>query len=245
MMFIDLLIIIFGLCIGSFYNVVALRLLKGQSLVFPPSHCPQCRHRLGVGDLLPLLSYVLLRGRCRYCRAPISVLYPLGEGMTALSFYLVYRQWGFQWELAVGWVLASLLVLASLTDLKARMILDHLIFTGFGLLVLLRTFIGDQPWWWYIVGGLMGSGLLLLGARLSRGGISGDIIKLVLAVGVALGPWSTMFSIGLAALAGTLAGAVMMWSGFPARRRPLPLAPFVWFGAMTAYIYGDDLWRVF
>lgn len=243
MLLVDVLILFFGLCIGSFYNVLALRLLEGQSPVYPPSHCPHCHHRLSVLDLIPVLSYLFLLGRCRYCGASISPLYLLGEGLTSLSFYLVYRQLGIQWELTVGWVLASLLVLAVLTDLKSQLILDRITFPFLGLLLLLRVFVGDEPWWWYMAGGLLGGAVLLLAAWLSRGGMGGGDIKLYLIIGVALGPWLTLLSIGLASVAGILIGGILLLAGRIRRRQPIPFAPFIWFGVLTAYLYGNDLWN--
>lgn len=245
MVLIDVFILLFGLSIGSFYNVLAFRLLEGTSWIVPPSRCPHCRHRLGVWDLIPVLSYLFLRGRCRYCNARISPLYPLGEGLTALSFYLVYHQIGFQWELAVGWALASLLVLSLLTDLRAMLILDRITFSFLVILLLLRLFVGDEPWWWYVAGGLVGSGCLLMAAWLSRGGMGGGDIKLYLAVGIALGPWLTLLSIALAAFAGTVIGIFLRLTGRIRRRQPFPFAPFIWFGALTAYLYGHDLWNAY
>lgn len=243
MFFFDALIIIFGLFLGSFYNVLALRLLKGESPVYPPSHCPRCGHRLGVWDLIPIFSYVFLRGRCRYCQSRVSPIYLVGESLTALSFYVVYKHLGWQWELLVGWVLASLLVLALLTDLQEKLILDRITFPVLALLLLLRFFIGDEPLWWYISGGLLGAFILLLLAVLSKGGMGGGDIKLYLAAGVALGPGLTLLSIVLSAFAGTVIGGILQLAGRVRRKQPIPFAPFIWFGVMAAYLYGTELWH--
>lgn len=237
------LVLLVGLVMGSFYNVLAFRLLEGQSPVCPPSRCPACRHRLGIGDLIPIFSYVLLKGKCRYCQVPISPLYPLGEGLCALSFYLVFHKTGISWELATGWILASLLVLAVLTDLRQKLILDRITFPILGLLLLLRLLVGQEPWWWYMLGGLLGSGVLWGIAALSKGGMGGGDIKLYLPVGVVLGPWLTLLSIGLAALAGSLVGGLLMALGRIKGHQPIPFAPFIWFGVMAAYLYGTELWN--
>jgi leader peptidase (prepilin peptidase)/N-methyltransferase len=242
MWIIDLFVIVFGLVLGSFLNVVAMRLLEGKSLVYPPSHCPRCKHLLGVFDLIPVLSYLFLLGKCRYCKNAISPLYPGGEGLTALSIYLVYGKLGLCAELVVGWVLASLLILAVLTDLKAKLILDRITFPFLGLLLVLRLFIGTEPWWWYWLGGVMGAGLLLLVAWLSQGGMGGGDVKLYLAIGVALGPWLTLLSIGLASLAGAVFGGILMLIGRIQRRQPVPFAPFIWLGTLVAYLFGTELW---
>lgn len=236
------LVFLFGLLMGSFYNVVAFRLLKGQSPVYPPSHCPACQHRLGFWDLIPLLSYFLLKGKCRYCQASISPLYPLGEGLCALSFYLVYQKTGLSRELVTGWALASLLVLSVLTDLRQKIILDKITFPMLALILLLRLWTGEGPWWWYPLGGLVGAGVLGSIAALSRGGLGGGDVKLYLPVGVALGPGLTLLSISLAALSGALLGGLLMAMGRIRRRDPLPFAPFIWLGTMVAYLYGTELW---
>lgn len=238
----DCLVLIVGLVAGSFFNVVAFRLLKGASIVDPPSHCPHCKHPLAVFDLIPVLSYLVLCGKCRYCQHPIGLLYPVGEGLTALLFYLAYVKLGAQAELLVSWALASLIVLALLTDLKEKLILDKITIPFWGLLLGLRLFVGPEPWWWYWLGGLVGASLLWLVAWLSRGGIGGGDVKLYLAIGVALGPWLTVLSIGLASLAGAVVGGVLLLSGRVGRRQPIPFAPFIGVGAWTAYLYGAKLW---
>ncbi len=93
---------LFGLLIGSFLNVVAIRLPKGESFVYPPSHCMHCGHGLGVFDLIPVFSYLLLGGRCRYCKGKVSSAYAWGEGITAIAFFVAARVIGPVPELAVG-----------------------------------------------------------------------------------------------------------------------------------------------
>ncbi|GGK15937.1 type 4 prepilin-like proteins leader peptide-processing enzyme [Caldalkalibacillus thermarum] len=239
----DLVVIVSGLLMGSFYNVVAYRLLKGESVVWPPSRCPQCQTRLSWLELIPFLSYLWLGGRCRHCLAPISWLYPFGELVTALSFYLVYVRFGLSGEFLVGLLLSSMLVLAMLTDLRATLILDKITFPLLVLLLLVRLWYGPEPWWWYVLGGLSLFGLLLVIAVLSRGGMGMGDVKLSGAIGLALGPCLGLFSLVLASFAGTLAGVVLLALGRLKRRQPIPFAPFIWIGTLMAYLYGEDLWQ--
>lgn len=116
----DVIVILFGVVLGSFYNVVAYRVPRGESLVAPPSHCPQCGHRLGAVDLVPVLSFLWLKGRCRHCGAAISWRYPLVEALTGALFWLGYRLFGITLVTPVFWLVASLVLLAALVGADRR-----------------------------------------------------------------------------------------------------------------------------
>ena len=144
MLIIDLFVIIFGLILGSFFNVVAIRLLKNESLVFPPSHCVNCNHQLHTLDLVPVFSYLFLKGKCRYCKSPISSLYPFGEFLTAVSIFFVYKNVGISLELIPALLLTILLVISVLTDIREQLILDIVTLPMLGLLIFSRLFIGTN-----------------------------------------------------------------------------------------------------
>ncbi|MDQ0339488.1 leader peptidase (prepilin peptidase)/N-methyltransferase [Caldalkalibacillus uzonensis] len=236
------MIFVTALFLGSFYNVLAIRLLKKQSFVYPPSHCPQCQHRLAPWDLVPLLSYLVLRGKCRYCQSPISPLYPAGELLTGLSLYLAYRHLGLQLELLPAVILISVLVLAVLTDLRKKLILDVITLPALVLLLVLRLVIGEYSFWFYLAGGLTGFGLLLLISIVSRGGMGGGDIKLYALIGVVLGPSLTLLSLVLASFMGALVGGVMILLGRWQRKETIPFAPFIFVGTFVAYFYGETVW---
>ena len=132
MLIIDLFIIIFGLILGSFFNVVAIRLLKKESIAFPPSHCVNCNHQLHTLDLVPVFSYLLLKGKCRYCKSSISPLYPFGELLTAVSIFLVYKNVGLSLDLIPALLLTITLVISVLTDIREQLILDIVAFPMLG-----------------------------------------------------------------------------------------------------------------
>jgi prepilin signal peptidase PulO-like enzyme (type II secretory pathway) len=243
MLFIDILVFIYALVLGSFLNVVAIRLLNKESVAFPPSHCPQCSHRLHVHDLVPVLSYVFLRGKCRYCKTKISPLYPFGELFTALSIFFVYKNVGLSLELIPALLLTVLLVISVLTDIRKQLILDVVTFPFLGLLVVSRLFIGIEPFWHYLLGGVIGFALLLVVAIASKGGMGGGDIKLYAAIGVALGPQLTFLSLVLASFAGAIVGGVLMLTGIVKRRQPIAFGPFIFIGTLIAYVYGYDLWN--
>lgn len=120
--FIASYITLLGLVLGSFYNVVALRVPAKESLLNPPSHCPNCNTRLKARDLLPVVSYLLSGGKCRYCGTRISPLYPLGEAATGLLFLWVYLQFGLTGKGIIGFILVSLAVIVTVADLKYMLI---------------------------------------------------------------------------------------------------------------------------
>ncbi len=150
-----------GLLFGSFTNVIIARMLVGESIIFPPSHCPHCNERLRAWDLVPVLSYLFLRGRCRYCAARISSRYPLVEILCAMLFTGVYLRWGFNPETLVGWVFTVILLAAAFIDLDHGIIPDRLTYPGIVIGLVLSVLdpgiftspVGNPGFWRYDVFG--------------------------------------------------------------------------------------------
>ncbi len=115
---------ILGLVIGSFLNVVGLRLLSGESIVLPPSKCPKCGTKLRWYDNIPVLAYIMLRGKCRYCKEPISPQYPIVEAITSAIFVLLFLKFGFSWATLMLWILAGASIVMCITDFKEQIIFD-------------------------------------------------------------------------------------------------------------------------
>ncbi|MED3623668.1 prepilin peptidase [Neobacillus thermocopriae] len=243
MFLIDSLVFIYGLILGSFFNVVAIRLLNKQSLAFPPSHCVHCQHRLQALDLIPVFSYLFLKGKCRYCNGLISPLYPFGELLTAISICFIYKKVGLSLELIPSLLLTVLLVISVLTDIRKQLILDIVTFPILGGLVISRLFIGTEPFWYYMLGGLVGFTLLLFIAIVSKGGMGGGDIKLYATIGVALGPMLTIMSLVLASFVGAIAGLLLMLTGKLKRRQPMAFGPFIMVGSLISYGYGKVIWN--
>lgn len=243
MLIIDILITSVSLVFGSFFNVVAIRLLKKESISYPPSHCTYCNHRLGFFDLFPLLSYLFLQGRCRYCKVRISPLYPLGEAMTAIIFFFVYKEVGITSEIIPAILLSTLLILSVLTDIREKLILDVITLPSIVVLVIVRFFIGEEPFLTYLLGGVVGFGLLLLLAIVSKGGMGGGDIKLYAAIGVVLGPAMTVMSLVLASFIGVVVGLLLISLKIVKRREPIAFGPSIMIGTLVAYLYGEDIWR--
>lgn len=240
---IDLYVILIGLLLGSFYNVVALRALSKQSIVFPPSHCFHCKQPLRWYNLIPFFSFLLQRGKCSHCNARISFLYPIGEVVTATTFYLSYLHWGWTVELIMAWLLFSLLSIALITDLKAKLILDKFTIPAVLLFLLLRVFIGDESFLFYLSGAATGLFTLLVIGLISKGGMGGGDIKLYAAIGAVLGPWLTLFSFVLAACVGAVIGILMIALRVWHRKQMIPFGPYIVVGTCIAYLYGPAIWE--
>jgi prepilin signal peptidase PulO-like enzyme (type II secretory pathway) len=141
---------LFGLCVGSFLNVLALRSLQEKSLFWPPSHCPKCEHRLGLSDLVPVVSWFALGGKCRYCQAPISWQYPAVECITAVSFLIILHHFPSPIDIVGMMVFASTLIAVCVTDFREKLIPHEITYPAM-LLGIIYSFTcqsfsgGDQP----------------------------------------------------------------------------------------------------
>lgn len=236
---------IFGLIMGSFYNVVGLRIPKDESIVYPGSHCTACSHTLNWYELIPVVSYIFLRGKCKVCQSRVSPIYPAMELLTGLLFALGFWYFGFSWELAVAILFVSLLIIIVVSDIAYMLIPDKILLV-FGLpLVVLRLIEPLSPWWDAFLGAAAGFSLLLLIAIISKGGMGGGDIKLYGVVGLVLGVKLTLLSFFLATFIGTVIGvlgiALKIWS----RKQPVPFGPSIALGAVIAYFWGNDLIQLY
>ncbi len=136
-----IVLFIFGTVLGSFYNVVGYRLPKGESLLFPSSHCTKCNHKLGASELVPIFSYIFLRGKCKNCGDKISLFYPIFELASGLLFAISYLIFGFSIELAIAIVFISTLLIIIISDYQTMIIPDEVLIFSSVILILL-TYIG-------------------------------------------------------------------------------------------------------
>lgn len=235
---------ILGLLLGSFLNVVALRIPKKESFVYPPSHCVHCKHRLGPADLVPVFSYLFLLGRCRYCKERISPLYPFGEALTACMFGVVAWKLGPVPELLPGLFMAAILSAITVTDLRYMLIPDKIVAFAVAVGLLLRWWIHPLPLWQHLISMLIGGGILYLIAwssivLLKKEGMGGGDIKLFVFIGLMLGPSLTLLTLFAASLLGTVYGLLQLILGRLNREKPMPFGPFICFGAMLCYLWGQ------
>jgi leader peptidase (prepilin peptidase) / N-methyltransferase len=239
----SLIVFVFGLIIGSFCNVVIYRLPQGKSIVTPGSQCRSCGHSIHPWDNIPLLSYVLLRGRCRFCKEPISIRYPAVELATAILYVLLWYEFGFGLPFVLYGLLTSALLVVALIDF------DHKIIPNIVTLPGLAMGLGLSLWTLPItpldslLGLLIGGTLFYLIALVSKGGMGGGDIKLIAMIGAFLGWQGTLFTIFSGALLGSLVGVMLMLIGRKGRKDKVPFGPFLSGGAILFILAGDDLIR--
>ena len=234
---------IIGLLLGSFYNVVGIRVPNNESIMNPPrSYCPTCKRNLTLIDLIPVFSYLFLRGKCRGCQKKISALYPLIEFSTGVLFVLAYWLLGWALELIVALVFISLLIIIFISDIRYMIIPDKVLLFFAPIILVLRLFVAPlSPWWDALLGAVVGFGILLLIAVVSRGGMGGGDIKLYGVLGLVLGVKGVLLSLFFASFFGAIFGLVGMLAGRVKRGKPIPFGPYIVLGSLTAYFWGESI----
>ncbi|MFC6039739.1 prepilin peptidase [Paenisporosarcina macmurdoensis] len=236
-----ILFFIYGLIFGSFFNVVGLRVPKNESIVTPPSHCTICDRRLTFKDLVPVFSFVFLKGKCRGCGTKINWIYPVMELTTAVLFAFAYWKIGFSLELIVAILFISMLVIITVSDFAYMLIPDKVLLFFGALLIIARVFSPLDPWWDSIIGAVGGFGLLLLIAILSKGGMGGGDIKLFAVIGLVLGIIPTLLTLFLAAFIGAIVGVIHLRRSKQGRKTPVPFGPSIALAAIIVYFYGTQM----
>jgi leader peptidase (prepilin peptidase)/N-methyltransferase len=233
---------VLGASVGSFLNVCLSRLPRGESLVRPRSKCPACGGRIAWYDNIPLLSWILLRGRCRQCREPISIQYPAIELITAGIWVGMALYYGPTWRSLQGSILFSLLLAISLIDARHYLIPDALSLGGLGAGLALSLLPGPPSVLTSLIGAALGFGVLLaVGVAgewvFKKPAMGGGDIKMMAMVGAFLGPAGAMLTIFLGALAGTLVFAPLSLK----TKKEVPFGVFLGLGAAIAFLFGEAL----
>lgn len=238
-----------GLLLGSFLNVVIVRLPRGESIVTPPSRCPRCRARIQPWDNIPVLSYLLLRGRCRHCRKPISRRYPVVELTSGILLWLLAREARLPALLVPHAAFLLALLVVAWIDFDTRTIPDVITIPGVGVGLALSLFLPPGPGG-AVLGALCGgASLWLVGAAYERAtgvpGMGGGDVKLAAMMGAFLGVGGVFGTIFLASLGGSLFGALLIARGKGSRRTAIPFGTFLAPAAMVLLLYGEPLFRLY
>jgi leader peptidase (prepilin peptidase) / N-methyltransferase len=228
-----------GLVIGSFLNVVASRVPERRGLVLDRSACMSCDAQIAAWDNIPLISYALLRGRCRSCRAPIPVRYPIVEGLTAALIVACVLEFGLTAEAAVAAFFCSVLVALSAIDLEHRIIPNRIVMPSFVVVLVAQTALEPSPEW--ALGAIGASGFLLAAALIYPSGMGMGDVKLALLLGAMLGR-NVAVGLMLGLLFALVPAAVLaVRHGTRSRKMALPFAPFLALGALVALFAGDAI----
>ena len=232
------LVFVFGLILGSFYNVIALRTLSGESLAFPPSHCANCNHRLSLFDLFPVFSWVFLGGKCRYCKNKISPIYPIGELLTAVSYTFIVYKFGFTMGALIQIVFITVMIWSTMTDLKETMVPDRFVIIGLIAVLTLRIIDGDNLSY-FLISSAASFGILLLILILSGGKMGGADVKLYALIGLSIGLQDSMASLFYASIIALIFQVPMLIKnkGKVDRTKEIPFVPFITLGVLCTYLF--------
>jgi len=238
--------IILGAIVGSFLNVCIYRLPKEESIIWPGSHCPQCKKPIKVYDNIPLISYLLLKGRCRYCRKSISYQYPLVEGITALSSLFLLMRFGPSLSYLIYFVSVASLMVITVIDLQHQIIPDVISLPGIGIGLLASLVIPQITFFDSLKGVLLGGGSLFIVGTLyqwlfKREGMGGGDVKLLAMIGAFLGWKAVILTILLSSLVGSISGIMIMILKGKDFKYAIPFGPFLSLGAVIALFYGESL----
>ena len=245
-----IIIVLFGLAWGSFLNVVIYRLPRGQSLAWPPSACPDCRARIKPRDNIPLLSYLLLRGKCRVCGSKISPVYPLVEAVTAACFLLLHGPFALSVHFFASGLFSSALIVLCFIDLSHQILPDEITLPGLALALVYSGFRPDLGLRQSLVGAVTGAGFLLViysvyrVLRKKEGLGMGDVTMMLL-VGAFLGWQKAFFTLLLASLVGALVGIFLMSCRKKDLQYSLPFGTFLAPAAFIALVWGDRIIRAY
>ena len=236
--------ILLGLVVGSFLNVVVLRVPAGASVVRPASRCPHCGTPILRRDNVPLVSYTVLRGRCRRCRERIPARYPLVEGLTGLLFGAAAIRFEGAGQLALSLTLVAALIALAATDLEQRLLPNAIVGPASLAGLALSLWAGPAAWWAYPLAGLAVAGFLFGLATVYPGGMGMGDVKMGGMLGLFLGPYAAL-AVFVGAFSGTVAYAALVAAGRLERGSPLPFGTFMAFGGLVALFAGPKLWALY
>jgi leader peptidase (prepilin peptidase)/N-methyltransferase len=242
-------VFILGAAIGSFLNVCIFRLPAETSIVKPPSQCPYCHHPIRYRDNIPLISFVLLHGKCRDCGGKISWRYPLVELITALLALLLFVKFGLTLKFLIFFIFTAVLIVITFIDLDHQIIPDIITLPGIPIFFLAAIFLVKIPWLEALLGLLIGGGVLLTIAFVyelisKREGMGGGDIKLLAMIGGFLGWKSLMFILLFSSFSGAIVGITAMIINKQDMKYAVPFGPFLSAAAVAYLFWGEAFMRL-
>ncbi|RWZ59933.1 prepilin peptidase [Halobacillus fulvus] len=237
-LFLTIYFFLLGTILGSFYNVVGLRLPKGGLFKESRSFCPTCKRTLKAYELIPILSFVIQKGRCRTCKANISFLYPAMELLSGVMFAYSFLVFGFTSQLILALLLLSMFHIIVVTDLVYMIIPDRLLLLFFVLFLIYRFLDPLDPWWSSLAGGAIGLFLTAAVIIASRGGMGGGDMKLFGMIGFVLGWELFLLTFFLSTLIGAVISGLLLLLKVWKRKEPIPFGPFIVIASCISFFSG-------
>ncbi len=231
--------LLYGLVIGSFLNVLILRLPKEEDVVFGGSHCMQCGYRLKWYDLIPVVSYLVLRGKCRKCKKKISIQYPIIELLNGMVYVGIAMINGWQLSTIVFLLTFSILIVVSVIDYRYMIIPDSMVVSIFVLGVANTLLTGAYID--HIIGLFAVSSILFLIAVITKGKMGGGDIKLMAAAGLLLGWKGILMALMLGSVVGSVIGLTLMAMKKIEKKQMIPFGPFLCLGIAVAMLFEEIL----
>jgi leader peptidase (prepilin peptidase)/N-methyltransferase len=241
-----ILIFILGLIVGSFNNVCIYRIPRNESIIYPASHCPKCRSKIKPIDNIPLLSYILLKGRCRNCGSKISIQYPVVEFLTGLIYLIIYLIYGLSIQSLVYIILSSALIIIAFIDLQKQIIPDIISLPGIVIGLILSFIVPYIAFINSALGALVGGGIILIIAWVGsiifkKEAMGGGDVKLAAMIGAFLGWRYMVISLFLGFFLGALAGIFLILSKIKRKEDMVPFGPFIALGSIITLLCGEKI----
>lgn len=233
--------LVFGLLVGSFLNVVIARVPEGRSVWAPRSACPRCGALIGWYDNIPLISFLVLRGRCRGCRTPIPWSYPIVEAATGGAFALSYALFGPTLDFVVAAILLGALIAITAIDLRHQIIPDVITLPGIVVGFLASLASTRIDWLDSLIGIAVGGGIFLVIILVSGGGMGGGDMKLGAMLGAFLGWKLGLLALLLGVLSGGVVAIALLLFGRKGRKEAIPFGPYLALGGALALLWGDPI----
>lgn len=237
-----------GLIIGSFLNVCIYRLPKSISIILPVSSCPDCNQPIKYYDNIPLLSYLWLRGRCRFCGHRISVRYPIVEFLSGILALSIFIRYGMSWPALILYLFAASLLVVTFIDIDYKIIPDSITIPGIPISFLATFLLPYVTWKESLAGIVLGGGSLLAVALVyefiaKKEGMGGGDIKLLAMIGGFLGWQGVVFTIFSSSILGTMVGIFIALKTKQGREAAIPFGPFLSIGALLYILQGPEIIR--
>lgn len=235
---------LFGLVVGSFLNVLIYRLPRHESLVRPGSHCPGCDTAIRWYDNVPLVSWIVLHGRCRACRTRISCRYPLVESMTAVGFVLAMWRFDMSWPLLVAWAFIAAMIAIAFIDWDHMIIPNRIVLPGAAIGLAASVAIHPQRWWVYLAASAGAAAFMFALVMLWPGGMGPGDVKMALFMGAVLGS-KVIVGLFAAFFLGSVVGVFMMVVLKRSRKTKIPFGPYLAAGSVIALFVGEQIVRAY